>query len=700
MNTKDVSQSKLNDNAEIANIKKIIGLETNKVYSDIKVVKKCLRYGHVVFMTDQDLDGSHIKGLCVNLFHSQWRELLQLNKFLGFMNTPIIKAKKGSQEISFYSESKYKQWKQANNNGKGWKTKYFKGLGTSTAKEFKEYFADKKLVYFKHNGQLCDNAIDMAFNKKRADDRKDWLGDYDPDAVLDPDMQEITYARFIDNELIHFSKYDCDRSIPNAMDGKKISTRKILFAAFKRKLTSEIKVAQLSGYVSEHSAYHHGEKSLVEAIVGMAQEYVGSNNINELLPLGQFGTRLQGGKDHASERYIFTMLNPITKFIYREADIPILNHLDDDGTRVQPAFYAPIIPMVLVNGGKGIGTGFSYEGLCHNPVQIMNYLKCKLKKKEMQYMVIKPYYEGFKGTITKISDIIDATDTSKIYKKYLIKGVYKIIGVDKIQITELPIGVWTDDYKNFLESLIEDSSVKKSKKKKILKNYTDMSTDTEVDITIKLISGVISNLLPKKADYGCSQLEKVLGLYTTRTTTNMNLFNSKQQLKKYINVYDIVNDYYDVRYDLFIKRKAYQIDVLQKDMVKLSNKARFIQEQCIEPPTLVLRKKKKIEVIQMLKEKGYDVIDGDKEYKYLRNMTIDSVEEENLQKLLKECGNKKQELEILKEKTIEEIWLGELEELSHQYIIYRNNRIKRASGKVDKKKRIKKPKVKRIKLKE
>ena len=111
MNTKDVSQSKLNDNAEIANIKKIIGLETNKVYSDIKVVKKCLRYGHVVFMTDQDLDGSHIKGLCVNLFHSQWKELLQLDKFLGFMNTPIIKAKKGSQEISFYSESKYKQWK-------------------------------------------------------------------------------------------------------------------------------------------------------------------------------------------------------------------------------------------------------------------------------------------------------------------------------------------------------------------------------------------------------------------------------------------------------------------------------------------------------------------------------------------------------------------------------------------------------------
>ena len=136
--------------------------------------------------------------------------------------------------------------KTGHNNGKGWKIKYFKGLGTSTAKEFKEYFADKKIVYFKHNGQSCDNSIDMAFNKKRADDRKDWLGTYDQDAVLDPDQAHISYEEFIDNELIHFSKYDCDRSIPNVMDGKKISTRKILFAAFKRNLVKEVKVAQFS----------------------------------------------------------------------------------------------------------------------------------------------------------------------------------------------------------------------------------------------------------------------------------------------------------------------------------------------------------------------------------------------------------------------------------------------------------------------
>jgi DNA topoisomerase-2 len=692
MNTKDMLQSRVNENAEIANIKKIVGLETNKSY-DSESAKKCLRYGHVLFMTDQDLDGSHIKGLCVNLFHSQWGELLELKNFLGFMNTPIIKAKKGNNELSFYNESKYREWKEANNNGKGWKIKYFKGLGTSTAKEFKQYFADKKIVYFKHAGQPCDNSIDMAFNKKRADDRKDWLGTYDPDAVLDPDQGNISYEEFIDNELIHFSKYDCDRSIPNVMDGKKISTRKILFAAFKRNLVKEIKVAQFAGYTSEHSLYHHGEKSLVEAIVNMAQEYVGSNNINELLPLGQFGTRMNGGKDHASERYIFTMLNPITKYIYKESDLPVLNYLDDDGTSVQPDFYAPIIPMVLVNGGKGIGTGFSYEGLCYNPVQIIKYLQWKLKtqKPGSSLPKITPYYEGFKGTITKICDIKDALDASKIYKKYLIKGVYKIIGVDKIHITELPIGVWTDDYKKFLESIIEDSS-KKTKKKPILKNYIDMSTDTEVDIKLKLIPGVMQKLLPKKSDYGCNQLEKILGLYTTRTTTNMNLFDAGQQLKKFCTVYEIIDAYFINRKALYIKRKEHQIQILQKQLIKLSNKAKFIQEQIVEPATLVLRKKKKQEVIALLKSKDYDIIDNDGEYKYLRTMPIDSVEEENVAKLLSERGNKEAALKILKKKSIEEMWLEELAELSQQYNIYRNARIRRAAGVSTKKKKIKKMK--------
>ena len=204
--------------------------------------------------------------------------------------------------------------------------------------------------------------------------------------------------------------------------------------------------------------------------------------------------------------------------------------------------------------------------------------------------------------------------------------------------------------------------------------------------------------MPKKADYGCNQLEKALGLYTTRTTTNMNLFDSHQQLKKFTTIYEIMESYFDVRHELYVKRKEYQMKKMAEQLVKLSNKARFIQEQIAEPPTLVLRKKKKQQVIELLKNKNYDVIDNDEEYKYLRTMPIDSVEEENVAKLLNEKGTKEMDLEILKNKTIEQMWQEELSELNKQYNIYRNARIKRASGET-KVKKIRKPRKKIIKIK-
>ena len=234
LNTLEASQNKINSNDEITNIKKILGLTTGKTYTS-EEAKKQLRYGKLLFMTDQDLDGSHIKGLCINMFHSQWHDLVTLKDFFGFMNTPILKASKGKSTKSFYTESAYQKWKENNNNGKGWKIKYYKGLGTSTAKEFKEYFAEKKVVMFKYNGSDSDDAIDKVFNKMRANDRKDWLANYDRNATLNPSNNSVLYEDFIDREMMHFSKYDCERSIPNLMDGLKTSQRKILYSAFKKK---------------------------------------------------------------------------------------------------------------------------------------------------------------------------------------------------------------------------------------------------------------------------------------------------------------------------------------------------------------------------------------------------------------------------------------------------------------------------------
>jgi DNA topoisomerase-2 len=324
-------------------------------------------------MTDQDLDGSHIKGLGINMFECLWPSLLQITGFIGFMNTPILKATKGTKSLSFYNDNEYEAWKSGDN-GNGWKVKYYKGLGTSTGKEFREYFEHKKIVEIEV-GDKDTQDMDMLFNKKKAEQRKEWLTNYDRDAHLDTSLTQITLGNFIHKEIIHFSKYDCDRSIPNLMDGLKVSQRKILFSAFEKNLSTEIKVAQFSGYVSEHSGYHHGEASLNGAIVHMAQDFVGSNNINLLMPNGQFGTRLQGGKDSASERYIFTRLNTLTRFLFKKSDDAILQYLDDDGTPVEPIFYIPIIPLVLVNGAEGIGTGFSTKIPCFNPKVLIQYIR-------------------------------------------------------------------------------------------------------------------------------------------------------------------------------------------------------------------------------------------------------------------------------------------------------------------------------------
>ena len=648
LNVRGENIKRISENKEIIEIKKILGLENGKNYDTIEEVYKYLRYGFIYFMTDQDLDGTHIKGLCINLFDTLWPSLIKHN-ILGFINTPIIKARKNTQELSFYNDGQYLQWKETNPHG--WKIKYYKGLGTSTSKEFKEYFKHKKCVTFTYDETTKDD-IDILFNKSRSKDRQDWLSDFLRTRYLDTNNTTVSYKEFKDNEMSHFSKYDCDRSIPNIMDGLKTSQRKILYAAFKKKLNTEIKVAQFSGYVSEHSGYHHGEASLNGTIVGMAQTFIGSNNINVLEPNGQFGTRLGGGKDSASERYIYTTLAPITRSMFKEDDDPILTYLDDDGTPVEPLYYAPIIPFILVNGAKGIGTGFSTTIPSYNPNDIITYLVNKLTNKTSAINFI-PYYEGFKGQIINISA-----------SKFLIKGCYSVISPTKIKITELPIGTWTDDYKQFLESLLVSSGAKG--KKQILKQYIDMCTDKSVDITLVFTNkDILDTLIKKSIDSNISLLEKTLKLTTTISTTNMHLFDSTEKLKLYNSIESIIDDYYTPRLQLYQKRKTYIISKIQNELKLLSNRAKYINETL--NGTIDLRNKKKNVIIELLESKSYDIINNDNEFKYLTKMPMDSVSSENVDKLMKETGEKKVLLKNIIETTPEQLWLHDLNYLKSSY---------------------------------
>jgi DNA topoisomerase-2 len=348
-------------------------------------------------------------------------------------------------------------------------------------------------------------------------------------------------------------------------------------------------------------------------------------------------------------------------------DDNILKYLDDDGQLVEPLFYAPIIPMVLVNGAKGIGTGFSTDIMCYNPVTIIQYLKNKLANTSVDDIEFIPYYEGFQGQIKKLTE-----------GKFLIKGKYEKLGADKIRVTELPVGVWTEDFKELLESFTETTDKAGKKVMPLVKDYDDMSKDTNVDFTITLQKGKLVELESGPADHGCNQLEKTFKLFTTASSTNMHLFDASDKLKKYANVAEIIDNYFETRLSLYQTRKTYMINALAKELLVLSNKARYIKETLDD--MIDLRKKKKDEVSAMLKNKKYDAINDDEEYKYLVKMPMDSVTEENVDKLNKEHATKQKELEKIEATTIQEMWNTELDNIKEAYLVYKEERDRLMSG--------------------
>jgi len=641
MNVKDTNMKKVNENEEITNLKKILGLETNKKYTTTDE----LRYGSIMVLTDADTDGSHIKGLLFNMFHTMWPSLLKMDKFMISMLTPIVKVLKGKETKDFYNLTAYDNWKRDNDNGKGWEIKYYKGLGTSTNKEAKEYFKNMKTLEYTWDEEHSNESIELAFNKKRADDRKNWLYQYDKQNTLDNIIEErnkIEYSEFINKDLIHFSNYNIERSIPSVCDGFKKSLRKIMYCCLKRKLYKEIKVAQLAGYVSEHGAYHHGEASLHEAIIGMAQDFVGSNNINLLKPNGQFGTRIQGGKDSASPRYIHTELNGIVPFIFHNDDMDVLEYLDDDGMKIEPSFYMPIIPMILVNGSIGIGTGFSTNIPCYNPKDIIRNLRFLMENEEM--MDMDPWYRGFKGS----------------NENGVSKGIFKRINNTKVDVLELPIGYWTEDFKTYLESYMEKTS-------KVIRDYESHYTEKEVRFVLHFYSKeVCDRYMEVDTTKNTTKFEIEFKMHTSRnlSTSNMHLYTADGNIKKYENVLEIMRDFYDTRLNYYQKRKDYKIKKLEKELKFLDARIKFIEDIINE--NLKILNNKKQNVVNYLEENEYPLHEGS--YDYLTRMPIHNLTYEKKEELKKENKEKHKILTHVKEEPIKTTWSNDLDELEKKLI--------------------------------
>ena len=611
LNVRECATQKIIKNQEVQYLMKILGIKIGENYTDLK----SLRYGSILIMTDQDVDGSHIKGLIINFIHTFWPSLIKINGFMRQFITPILKATKGSEVHSFYTIPEYKKWIESKGGKiKGYKIKYYKGLGTSTNKEAQEYFSDiqRHRIDFEYRNNVDDESIDMAFNKKKAEERKNWLINFDPNTPpLDLNIDKISYEKFINRELILFSMYDNQRSIPSLCDGLKPSERKILFGCFKRNLRDEIKVAQLVGYISEHSAYHHGEQSLSGTIVAMAQNFVGSNNINLLLPLGQFGTRNKGGKDSASPRYIFTNVNKVTRHLFNSNDLPLMDYIIEEGQKIEPKYYLPIIPTILVNGSEGIGTGWSSNIPCFNPHEIVESIKNKINNGKFTKII--PWYKGFQGEIK---------EDPKKEGTFTVRGRYHWSEEDPnvVIIDEIPIKKWTDDYKIFLQELMgvetisneeknkgdkkkgnnkDEEEKKKKKKEVIIEDIRQNHTYNRVCFEVKMLDNFVDKY--KKNN---ELFMKTFNLESSISITNMVLFDPEGKLKKYSTVEEIMQTFYDLRLKYYKIRKDYMISVIKKEVAVLTNKARFIK--MVIEDELIIRKKKRNVIVNELYDLKFD----------------------------------------------------------------------------------------------
>ncbi len=681
MNVRDTDKRKVSANEEIANLVKILGLK----YSDKKRTKEEvlqeLRYGRIMLFTDSDVDGSHIKGLIVNLFAYFWPELLEIPGFIIALATPIIKAKHGKEVQEFYTLTEFEQWKETMDTIKNWDIKYYKGLGTSTSEEAKEYFENfenKKIEYlmseFLEGGMkneeqfnLSLDRIELAFQKSREDDRKNWLKTYDRNEIIEQTQKRILFSEFVDKDLKHFSNYDCLRSIPSMVDGLKPSLRKILYACLKRNLKKEIKVSQLAGYVSEVSNYHHGEASLLGGIIGMAQDFVGSNNIELLTPNGQFGTRILGGADAASPRYIFTQLNNITQYIFNSADNALLDYLDDDGDLVEPLFYVPVIPMILVNGSVGIGTGYSCRVPPHDPLVIIRNLIHLMDNEELEEM--KPWFRGF------IGDIVPKSDTNEnTQKSYINKGKYEVLDDTKIRITELPIGKWTSKYQTYLEELMnekieksgDDNKSKAKINKYVITKIDNNSTDKKVDFTVQFKKGIVEEMQQNNI------IEDVLDLVDSKNTgyTNMHMFNCRGIIAKYESTEDILKEFYIIRLAYYVKRKEYLLKVLRRELDIYEAKIKFITE-FINNDIQIIQKEDE-EIYAQLEERNYPKFGDEDEpnkmnYNYLLSMQIRTLTKKKIEELKRLHENKLAEFRDLESKSEKDIWKDDLFALREVY---------------------------------
>ncbi|RLM69324.1 DNA topoisomerase 2-like isoform X2 [Panicum miliaceum] len=628
----------------IRNIMNALGLDFEACY---KTAYK-LRYGHVMFMMDQDADGIHTKGLLLNSFDKYWPSLLKIDRFLSDFTTPLVKeaAKNGGAEEIFYTMESFNR-SDVKRDMDSWNITHIKGLGTLMAEEAKDYFANiyDHRRYFKWSGEIDSSALEICFAKYKLNARKIWilrtrslqLQSETEIVAVDPTEKFIKYHRFLDKEFSRFVIEDLLRSVPSMMDGLKTTQRKVLFAAMEdlkeKKRISDPSLLlhirlMIAGDVVCKTVYRHGRSSMKGTIIGMAQTFVGSNNVNLLKPRGQFGSRYEGGKDHSTAYYLFVELNDITKFIFRDDDKYLLEYLEEDGKLVQPKWYLPVVPMSLVNGTTGIASGWASNIPNYHMNDVINALFKLLRgptiAEDSNSISLKPGYRGFKGRVEKSTDNEHGINCT-------IYGCVTEISDTVIEINEIPPGRTIVEYKSFLQSLLPDASNRSESSKMkypTIECFQELHEDANnLRFRVSLDKG---NMMFAKN----RGLLEVFNLVSRMSVETLNLLDEMQKLRQFLNAEETLTAFYDMRLPYYAARKAKLLERMSNDMTRIDNTIMYLEALDKGEIKQINRKK----LIAKFTEKGYKAIpnDGDSGFDHLINLSCDELDVECVPNLMAE----------------------------------------------------------------
>jgi DNA topoisomerase-2 len=679
VNVHETPRRELMENEEVSNIMKALNLSFELPYDNEEHLST-LKYGHVMLMTDQDHDGAHIKGLLINFFHFFWPRLLEGRDFLLELRTPIVKAmhRITAAEECFFSLKQYKNWQDTltDEEQQQWVVKYYKGLGTSTTDEGRSYFARKDRfmrkfvfdaesrsqldVFFAGESEERKNAILTASRDRQLADAA--LLDVSigaSDAHAEGESNVIRLSDFISRQLIPYGIHVNVRVIPSVVDGFKPAQRKILFTLMRHSAEqAETKVAELVGLIIRETKYHHGDSALSDAVIKMAQYFVGSNNLPLLEAIGQFGSRLANGADAAQPRYIATKLHSIVDLLFPRADLPLLEYMQEEGQPVEPRMLAPIVPTVLINPSRGIGMGFSSEIPGFHPLEIcdrlLEYLQFRLHALPAEAASLRwndvpalkaaqwvPFFRGFRGRVVP---------DGRSGNSFITFGRCYRMSTQRLLISELPIGVSTQEVLEYYQSLVDDGVNEKPLEG--LDRVDSVGENGRIAIDLRFHTENVLNA------FLTTDWVKTLRLQSTVSFSNVHVFDQQGSIVRCMSVADIFDQYIPFRLDLFSRRKHRRLAELRDLLDRQKRVLEYISDRVVLQQ-ICLCHLDNTDPCQILRDRGFPLINDTYDY-LLRDINLTAVRRDDV---VQSTNALQLEYDGLLSMSPEKLWMQELVQL-------------------------------------